>query len=194
MLHIYDISRLRLKHRVKFGAPAQILTDQVSNFLSDRFQNTCKLLKVKKILITAFHPESNGSLERSHRVLAEYLSHYVREDQTNWNEWIPYAVYVYKTTVHTTTVYTPFESVYGFRSEVPPALRETPNVQHNYENYSTELRERLQSAHEVARHKMISSKEKIRIIIIRVLKRLKFRWGRKYCFLMRLYVGEDLRN
>jgi len=68
---------------LKFGSPAQILTDQRSNFLSDLFKNTCKSLKNKKIQTAAFHPESNGSLQRSHRVLAEYLRHYVREDQTN---------------------------------------------------------------------------------------------------------------
>ena len=32
-----------------------------------------------------------------------------------------------------TTAYTPFDLVYGFRS----ALRETPSVQYNYENYLT---------------------------------------------------------
>jgi len=95
------------------------------------------LLKIKNIQTTAFHPESNGCLERSHRVLAEYLRHYVREDQTNLDKWIPYAVYVYNTTVHTTTAYKPFELVYGFRSEVPSFLRETPSVQYNYENYLT---------------------------------------------------------
>ena len=98
-------------------------------FLRDLFKNICKLLKIRMTQTTAFHPEQKGSLERSHRVLAEYLRHYVREDQTNWDEWIPYAVYVYNTTVHTTTAYTPFELVYGFRSEVPSALRETPSVQ-----------------------------------------------------------------
>jgi transposase InsO family protein len=57
---------------LKFGAPAQVLTDQGSNFLSALFKNTCKLLKIKKIQTTAFRPESNGILERSHRGLAEY--------------------------------------------------------------------------------------------------------------------------
>jgi len=78
---------------LKFGALAQLLTDQGSTFLSDLFKSTCKLLRIKKIQNTAFHPQSNGSLERSHRVLTEYLRHYVCEDQTNWDEWVPYAVY-----------------------------------------------------------------------------------------------------
>ena len=50
--------------------------------------------------------------------------------------------------------------MYGFKSEVPSALRETPNVQYNYENYLAELRGRLQSIHEVARQKLILSKER----------------------------------
>ena len=118
----------------------------------------CRLLRIKKIQTTAFHPESNGGLERSHRVLAEYLRHYVCEDQSNWDEWIPYAVYVYNTTVHTTTAYTPFELVYGFKSEVPSALRETPGTQYNYDDYLMELIGRMQSAHEIARQRLIAKK------------------------------------
>jgi hypothetical protein len=143
---------------LRFGAPGQILTDQGSNFLSDLFRNTCKMLKIKKVQTTAFHLESNGGLERSRRVLAEYLRHYVRVDQTDWDEWVPYATYVYNTTVHTTTPFTPFELVNGFRSEVPSALKEAPTTQYNYEDYLTELRGRLQSSHEVARQKLVSGK------------------------------------
>jgi hypothetical protein len=65
--------------------------------------------------------------------------------------------------VHTTTAYTPFDLVYGFRSEVPSALRENPNVKYNYENYLIQLKERLQSAHEVARERLISRRE-VRIL------------------------------
>jgi len=62
--------------------------------------------------------------------------------------------------VHASTAYMPFELVYGFKSEVLSALRETPNVQYNYGDYLAELRGRLQSTHEVARQKLISSKER----------------------------------
>jgi hypothetical protein len=74
------------------------------------------MLRIMKIQTTAFHPESNGGLQRTHRVLAEYLRHYVFEDQTNWDIWVPYAVYVYNTTVHSATKVTPFDLVYGFKS------------------------------------------------------------------------------
>jgi transposase InsO family protein len=62
---------------LKHGTPRTVQTDQGSNFLSEVFKNTCKLLIIRKIQSTAFHPESQGGLERSHRVLAEYLRHYM---------------------------------------------------------------------------------------------------------------------
>jgi len=75
------VTKIILKH----GVSAKILIDQGTNFLSKIFKNMCKLLKINKIQTTAYHPESNGALERSHRTLAEYLRHYVDEDQTGTN-------------------------------------------------------------------------------------------------------------
>jgi len=71
------------------------------------------MLKINKIQSTAFHPESQGSIEKSHRVLAEYLRHYVNEDQTNWDKWVPSATYVYNITVLPATGFTPFELLFG---------------------------------------------------------------------------------
>ena len=67
---------------------------------------------------------------------------------------------MYNTIVHATTAYTPFELVYGFKSEILSALREAPSAQYNYDSCLAELRGRLQSAHEVARQKLITNKEK----------------------------------
>jgi len=76
---------------LKYGKPSIVQTDQDANFVSEMFKNTCKFLKIKKIQSTVFQPESQGSIERSHLVLAEYLQHYVKEDQTNWDELVPFA-------------------------------------------------------------------------------------------------------
>jgi hypothetical protein len=72
---------------LQIGTPKTILTVQGTNFLSEIFKNVCKMLKIKKLQTTTFHPESNGSLERSHRVLKEYLHHHIREDQSDWDAW-----------------------------------------------------------------------------------------------------------
>jgi hypothetical protein len=65
--------------------------------LSDLFANVCKLLQIKKIQTSAFHPESNSGLEQGHCVIVEYLRHYIAEDQRDWDDWVSYATYVYVT-------------------------------------------------------------------------------------------------
>jgi len=90
-----------------YGTPQILQTDQGANFISQVFKNTCKILSIKKFQSTAFHPESQGSIERSHRVLAEYFRHYVKEDQTNWDQWIPFVTYAYNTTEHSATGFRP---------------------------------------------------------------------------------------
>ena len=84
-----------------------VLTDQGSNFLSEIFTNVCKLLKIRKIKCTAYHPQSNGALERIHRVLVEYLRCFILENHSNWDKWLPYATVVFNTTPHTDTGFTP---------------------------------------------------------------------------------------
>jgi len=88
------VTKIMFEH----GMPEKILTDQSTNFTNEMFKNTCKLLKIEKIQISAYHLEFNGALERSHRTLAEYLSHYINSDQTDWDEWLSYAMFTYNTT------------------------------------------------------------------------------------------------
>jgi len=115
-----------IKIVLEYGIPEEVLTDQGTNFVSEMFKNVCKLLKINKVQTTAYHPESNGALERSHRTLTEYLRHYINADQTDWDEWLPYAIFTYNTTPHTATGYTPFELVYGHQATLPSALSNPP--------------------------------------------------------------------
>ena len=79
-----------------YGTPQILQTDHGAKFISQVFKNTCKILRIKKIQSTALRPQSQGNIERSHCVLAEYLRHYVKEDQTNCDQWIPFATYTYR--------------------------------------------------------------------------------------------------
>ena len=140
---------------LKFGIPQMILTDQGSNFMGEVFTNVCKLLKIKKLKCTAYHPQSNGSLERYHRVLVEYLRCFILEDQSNWDKWLPYATFVFNTTPHTATGYTPHELLFGRKPNIPGMLqKESPETQYTYDKYIKELQSRLQSSYQVARARL----------------------------------------
>jgi hypothetical protein len=97
-------------------------------------------------------------LERGHRVLVEYPRHYITEDQRDWDDWIPYATYVYNITTHRATGYTPFELLFGYKARVPSSLQEQPTPRSNYDYYVSELKGRMQTAHAVARDRLVERK------------------------------------
>lgn len=122
-----------------------------------------KIQKIRKLQTTPYHPQTNDALERSHRGLAEYLRNFVQKDPLEWCQWIPFAIFVYNTTPHTSTQFTPHELIYGFLAEIPSGLTRKPQVSYNYENYASELRARLQHSHAIARENLIISKEKSKL-------------------------------
>jgi transposase InsO family protein len=122
------------------GIPESIVTDQGQDVLSKIFTACCKLLQIDKIKTTAYHPQSNGAFERSHRTLAEYLRHFVNNKQQNWDQYLAYSMFVYNSSVHSTTGFQPYELVYGRQLEVPHSLSRTPQLNYNYEDYNFEIK------------------------------------------------------
>jgi len=146
---------------LKFGIPQSILTDQGSNFMSEIFGNMCKILKIKKIKCTAYHPQTNSALERTHRVLMEYLRCFILEDQSNWDKRLPYATFVFNTTPHTSTGFTPHELLFGRKPNILGLLqRDPPDALYAYGDYVKELRSRLQSSYQVVRNNLVRHKER----------------------------------
>ena len=136
-------------------------------------------MKIEKIQTTAYHPESNGALERSHRTLAEYLRHYINEDQSDWDEWLPYAMFTCNTTPHSTTGFAPFELVYGHRANLPTALTKPPKLTYSYEDYAKELRERIRATNQVAREHTKDEKAKAKLQFDKKSKEATFKVGDK---------------
>jgi len=146
---------------LKFGIPQELLTDQGSNFLSDLFTNVCKLLRIKRNKTSPYRPQTNGSNERAHRVLEEYLHCYIFDDQTDWDLWISYATFVFYTTPHSGTRFTPHELLFGRKPNIPGKYRkEPPEVRYDYNSNVLGLQSRLQSCYEVARTNLKAKMER----------------------------------
>ena len=61
--------------------------------MSQVFKTFCRIFKINKIQSTAYHPQSLGSLERSHQKLIEYLRQF--QNNQDWDEWLRFAVFMY---------------------------------------------------------------------------------------------------
>ncbi|CAK9813145.1 Transposon Ty3-I Gag-Pol polyprotein [Anthophora plagiata] len=70
----------------RFGAPATITTDQGTQFESQIFQALSKLIGCNKIRTTAYHPQSNGMIERWHRSLKSAI---MCHQTKNWVDILP---------------------------------------------------------------------------------------------------------
>ncbi|PNF43271.1 hypothetical protein B7P43_G00916 [Cryptotermes secundus] len=144
-----------------FGSPGSILTDCASNFTGEVMRHLCKLLRISRVNTTPFRPQSNGSVERSHAVITEYLRHFICHEQNDWDTLLPTAAFVYNTTPHTSTKYCPFELVFGGKPSMPGLLQRRPSCSSydEREDFVSSLKERLQYSHEVARKALLNSKE-----------------------------------
>lgn len=142
-----------------FGIPTELVTDRGTNFISKLFQELCKLLKIKQIQTSAYHPQSNGALERCHRTLKEYLRSYVNENLDNWDEYLSQFSFTYNTTPHSSTGYTPHELVYGYKAELPSAIVTAQKDTSNYFQYLKDLRSKMESIHKIAIQNLKKAKE-----------------------------------
>lgn len=144
---------------LRFGIPKTIATDRGSEFMSSTFTEICKLLEIEKLCSTAYHHESIGSLENAHKHLGSYLRTQCNTFPDTWSHWLPFWSFSYNNTIHSVTKYAPYELVFGRPCNIPCRISNNVEPLYNPENYSLELRYRLQVAQNDARNKLLKSKE-----------------------------------
>jgi hypothetical protein len=162
-----------------YGIPDTILTDQGTNFMSDIFKHICKILSFKKLHTTAYHPQSNGALERSHLTLKNYIRSFVDKDQNNWDEYIIYAQFTYNTTIHTTTNFTPYELIFSKKPSIPTSFSKKEQPVYNYNDYTFELMQKIQRSREIAKENIIENKNKNKENYDKNVNQLKIHVGDK---------------
>lgn len=103
---------------LSFGAPEIIISDNATNNTSERIRDAMKVLEIKHKLITTYHPEGNGLVERCNGAIKSLLKCLIDINKKDWANWLPYAVFSYNTTKHSITSYTPFYLVHGFEARL----------------------------------------------------------------------------
>ena len=137
----------------RHGVPRSIHTDQGRDFESTLLKNMCELLEVEKTRTTAYHPESDGLVERLNKTLVTMLRTCVDEEQKNWDTLLPKILLGYRTSVQTTTGYSPFRLVYGREAMLPVDImfggsKERFSTQNRFVNQQDEF---LEKAFEMVR-------------------------------------------
>ena len=118
------------------GVPTSIVSDRGTQFTSHLWKRLCSLLKIKRRLSTAFHPETDGATERANQELECYLRLFASYAQDNWEELLPLAELAANNRTATSTGVSPFFLTHGYHvdlietptSAYPEHLNRTPTA------------------------------------------------------------------
>src|SRR3977135_4023995 len=114
-----EVVWLFLKEVVRLhGVPDSIVSDRDSKFTAIFWRELQRLLGVKLLMSTAFHPQTDGATEQANRSIAQVLRTLVDFNQKNWADKCPMVEFALNSNISTTTGYAPFELNGGYMPQL----------------------------------------------------------------------------
>ena len=95
----------------QYGPPEYLLSDRGTQFVSSFMQSCCKILGIRQVFTSAYHPQTNGQAERFNRTLLAGIRALCGEHSREWDSMVGSIAYGYNTTVNRTIGMSPFELV-----------------------------------------------------------------------------------
>ncbi|MDA8002237.1 MAG: reverse transcriptase domain-containing protein, partial [Alphaproteobacteria bacterium] len=132
----------------RFGTPSTVSTDRGCQFQSNLWTQLMQLLGTKRIRTTAYHPISNGLVERLHRQLKAALK--AQPNRANWSNALPMVLLGMRTATKEDLHCTTAELVYGTTLRLPgeffsPAATSSPTNLTDYVQHLKTTMQQLQA-------------------------------------------------
>eukprot|EP00253_Pinus_taeda_P005550 PITA_05550 len=93
---------------VRYGVPRQIVTDQGTQFTSKLVWDLTEKYKIKHRKSTPYHPQENGQVESTNKVLENIMTKTVQLNIRDWSEKLKDALWAYRITWKNTTGFSPY--------------------------------------------------------------------------------------
>ena len=104
------------------GLPDDIVSDRDKLFVSRFWKALTKLSGVKMKMSTAYHPETDGSSERSNKTINQMLCYHVRRNQKGWVHALPWICFQIMNSVNASTGFSGFQLHLGRSPRVIPPI------------------------------------------------------------------------
>ena len=104
------------------GAPATVLTDQGSEFRGI-FEDTLREYHCAHQISPAYHPQSNGQVERLVGTISRALQKCISDTPADWDKHVPKILLGYRSAPQASTRYSPAMLIYGRELVLPSQLR-----------------------------------------------------------------------
>ena len=145
----------------RVGVPNEILTDRGSQFTSEMMREMSRLLSIRQLTTTPYHPMCNGLVERFNQTLKQILKRVCADRPNDWDRYLGPVLFAYRSAPQASLGYAPFELIYGRQVRGPLEIlkdlwsEEThdPELKTTYQ-YVVDLKERLKSTLEAAHEEL----------------------------------------
>ena len=145
----------------RVGVPEEVLSDLGTQFVSECMKEVTRLLSIKRLTTTPYHPICNGLVEKFNGTLKRMLRRLCSDQTRQWHRFINPLLFAYREAPHESTGFSPFELLYGRTVRGPiQILKElwteevdVPEVTTSYQ-YVLELRERLDTTMKMAQEEL----------------------------------------
>ncbi|XP_068221304.1 uncharacterized protein [Palaemon carinicauda] len=117
----------------RVGVPEEILSDLGTQFTSDCMKEVARLLSMRQLTTTPYHPMCNGLVEKFNGTLKQMLKKLCQEKPNQWHRYINAVLFAYREVPQESTGFSPFEILYG-RSE-----RQIKELVREYEDIFTDI-------------------------------------------------------
>ena len=142
-------------------------------------------LGIKQYKYSAYHPESQGALERFHQTLKNMIRSYCFDTEKDWDEGIHLLLFATRESVQESLDFSPFELVFGHTVRGPLKLLkekflsddETPL---NLLQYISDFRNKLSKASELANSNLQVEQSKMKSMYDSNTKERVFKTGEKF--------------
>jgi hypothetical protein len=157
-----EISSQLFKYISMFGPPKCMLSDQGNEFNNKLVKSLLETAGTEHKVTSAYNPRTNGQTERFNQTLINSLRKHCEANPNDWHLWLPYILLAYRSRVHTSTGFTPFEIVFGRKMNT---FDDYKNNKSNDEigsllNRSYEIKELVELLQPTAKESIINSQEK----------------------------------
>ena len=171
-----------------FGLPRVVQTDQGSNFMSRVFAQVLKQLEIKHCHSSAYHPESQGALERFHQTLKSMLRTYCLEFEKDWDEGVHLQMFAVREVVQESLGFSPSELVFAHTVRGPLKLLKDKwlwsQPEQNILDFVSNFRLKLRRAGEIARENLKVAQGRMKSVFDRHAKVREFEPGDKVLVLL----------
>ena len=133
----------------RYGLFERMVSDRGSVFVGTLAAHVYKALRIKRIMTTPYHPQSNGMIERFHATLKTTLKLWSNEVSDEWDELLPFAIFAYNVSFHTILQEVPHFLCHGYDARLPidEILGNQNEMYDNVHHYAKELVEKLRQVH-----------------------------------------------